>query len=124
MLFTIFCRLNQGSCTIQRIRFPVLQLFLLTIQNTRYSSSYSNSVIVHAGQSLCYLLLFVQQVTVAIIDLSPDFSYVSVPKKSPLSFLQAKVKNVSSYAFLTGPANVFLDNNFLAKVFSWFLMSY
>ena len=56
------------------------------------------------------------QVSVAIIDLSPDFSYINVPKKSQLSFLQAKVKNNSAYAFLSGPANVFLDNNFLAKV--------
>ena len=52
----------------------------------------------------------------AIIDLTPEFSYISVPKMSEHSFLQAKVRNVSPYAFLTGPANVFLDNNFLAKV--------
>ena len=63
-----------------------------------------------------HCILFLVQVTVAIIDLSPEFSYVSVPKKSPMSFLQGKVKNASSYALLTGPANVFLDNNFLAKV--------
>ena len=52
----------------------------------------------------------------AIIDLQPDFSYVSVPRVSPHSFLQAKVKNTSPYAILKGSSNVFLDNNFLAKV--------
>ena len=52
----------------------------------------------------------------AIIDLQPDFSYVSVPRVSPHSFLQAKVKNTSPYAILNGSSNVFLDNNFLAKV--------
>jgi uncharacterized protein (TIGR02231 family) len=33
------------------------------------------------------------------------------------AFLKAKVKNSSSYALLAGPANVFLDNNFVAKTF-------
>ena len=56
------------------------------------------------------------QVTVAVIDLEPVFSYVSVPRLSPHSFLQATVKNTSHYAILAGPANVFLDNNFLTKV--------
>ena len=56
------------------------------------------------------------KVTVAIIDLVPTFEYQSVPKTSPNAFLKAKVKNVSPYALLAGPSNVFLDNNFIAKV--------
>lgn len=56
------------------------------------------------------------QVTVAIIDLEPKFSYVAVPRLSPSTYLQAEVKNASAYSLLGGPANVFLDNNFLAKV--------
>ena len=56
------------------------------------------------------------KVTITIIDFQPEFSHISIPRLSPHSFLQAKVKNVSSYALLAGPANVFLDNNFLAKV--------
>ena len=56
------------------------------------------------------------QVTVALIDLSPELSYTSVPRLSPLSFLQAKAKNTSHYAMLAGPSNIFLDNNFIAKV--------
>ena len=62
------------------------------------------------------LLLFVVQVTVALIDLSPELSYTSVPRLSPHSFLQAKAKNTSHYAMLAGPSNIFLDNNFIAKV--------
>ena len=54
--------------------------------------------------------------TVALIDLSPKFSYTSVPRLSPHSFLQAKAKNTSHYAMLAGPSNIFLDNNFIAKV--------
>jgi len=34
------------------------------------------------------------------------------------TYLQAVVKNTSSYALLSGSANVFLDNNFVAKVCS------
>ena len=54
--------------------------------------------------------------TVALIDLSPELSYTSVPRLSPHSFLQAKAKNTSHYAMLAGPSNIFLDNNFIAKV--------
>ena len=54
--------------------------------------------------------------TVALIDLSPELSYASVPRLSPHSFLQAKAKNTSHYAMLAGPSNIFLDNNFVAKV--------
>ncbi len=56
------------------------------------------------------------QVTVALVDLSPDFHYNSVPRLSPHSFLQAMAKNTSPYTMLAGPANVFMDNNFIAKV--------
>ncbi len=50
------------------------------------------------------------------VDLSPDFHYNSVPRLSPHSFLQAKAKNTSPYTMLAGPANIFMDNNFVAKV--------
>ena len=56
------------------------------------------------------------KVTIALIDLSPELSYTSVPRLSPHSFLQAKAKNTSHYAMLAGPSNIFLDNNFIAKV--------
>ena len=56
------------------------------------------------------------QVTVALIDLAPEFHYISVPRLSPHSFLQAKAKNSSPYTMLAGPANIFLDTNFITKV--------
>ena len=39
-----------------------------------------------------------------------------VPKMSSETYLQAVVTNSSFYSILSGPANVFLDNNFIAKV--------
>ena len=55
------------------------------------------------------------QVTVALVDLQPELHYTSVPRLSPHSFLQAKAKN-TPYTMLAGLANIFLDNNFIAKV--------
>ena len=55
------------------------------------------------------------KVSIGIINLKPEFEYETAPKKTPHAFLKAKVKNTSSYAMLAGPANVFLDNNFVAK---------
>ena len=56
------------------------------------------------------------QVSVAIIDFKPEFEYTMVPRMSLHTYLQAVVTNTSSYSILSGPANVFLDNNFIAKV--------
>ena len=56
------------------------------------------------------------QVTVAIIDLKLELEHVMVPQLSSETYLQAIVKKTSSYSILSGPANVFLDNNFIAKV--------
>ncbi|XP_065179386.1 protein F37C4.5-like [Sycon ciliatum] len=55
------------------------------------------------------------KVSVAIIDLEPKFDYETVPKVQAHAFLKAQVKNSSQYALLKGPANVFLDNNFISK---------
>ena len=59
---------------------------------------------------------YLMQVTVAIIDLKPELEHVMVPRLSSETYLQAVVKNTSSYSILSGPANMFLDNNFIAKV--------
>ena len=56
------------------------------------------------------------KVTVALIDLEPQFLYDAVPNKSTFAFLKAKVTNSSAYAMLAGPTSIFLDNNFIAKV--------
>ena len=55
------------------------------------------------------------KVSIGILNLKPEFEYETVPKKTPFAFLKAKVNNTSAYAILGGPANVFLDNNFVAK---------
>ncbi|XP_078001412.1 protein F37C4.5-like isoform X4 [Glandiceps talaboti] len=55
------------------------------------------------------------KVSVAIVDLDPGFEHETVPKRAPHAFVKAIAKNSSQYALLTGPANVFLDNNFVAK---------
>jgi hypothetical protein len=55
------------------------------------------------------------KVTVAVVDLAADLEWITVPKDTPSAFLQAKVKNTSQYLFLPGRANIFLDDNFVAK---------
>lgn len=52
----------------------------------------------------------------ALLHLEPSFEYETVPKLAAHAFLKAKVKNDTDYALLEGPANVFLDNNFVSKV--------
>ena len=42
------------------------------------------------------------------------FRYSTVPKLAPYAYLKANVENNSSYPFLAGKTNVFLDNNFVA----------
>jgi uncharacterized protein (TIGR02231 family) len=49
-----------------------------------------------------------------IVHLTPEFHYVTVPKMSAHAFLKATVQNTTEYALLSGPVNVFLDNNFVA----------
>ena len=56
------------------------------------------------------------KVSIGLIEFKPKFEYEAVPKLVAHAFFTAKVKNNSSYALLEGPANVFLDNNFLTKV--------
>lgn len=57
------------------------------------------------------------KVSIGIIDLEPALDYESVPRKDSHAFIKAKVINNSQYALLAGPANVFLDNNFVAKTY-------
>jgi uncharacterized protein (TIGR02231 family) len=55
------------------------------------------------------------KVTVAVVDLAANLEWVAVPVSIPSAFLQAKIKNTSEYTFLPGRANIFLDDNFVAK---------
>ena len=56
------------------------------------------------------------KVTIGIINLKPEFEYESIPKKNTHAFIKAKVINESNYLILAGQANVFFENNFVAKV--------
>ena len=56
------------------------------------------------------------KVTIGIVSLKPEFEYETVPKKNTYAYIKAKVANTSEYPLLAGAANVFLDNNFVAKV--------
>jgi uncharacterized protein (TIGR02231 family) len=55
------------------------------------------------------------KVSIAVIDLKADLEWIAVPRVQPSAFLQAKVKNTSSFLLLPGRANIFLDDNFVAK---------
>ena len=59
--------------------------------------------------------------TVTFIDFKANLSYVAVPGLSPYCFLRANLNNTSPFTILAGPANIFLVNNFIAKVclYSW-----
>ena len=140
----IHCRLRL-VCSIPHSKSPVRPPSLLTELNTRYiehifsvvwPSSATRFFLSHTLPSFLFpslspflhaTLSFLppslplslppfSQVTVALIDLTPELHYVSVPRLSPYSFLQASATNSSKYALLAGPANIFLDNNFVAKV--------
>ena len=93
--------------------YPVQRPSLQTTRNTKYMILFITMLTLRHDLAISFLTL---QVTVALVDLSPEFNYTSVPRLSPHSFLQAKAKNTSNYAMLAGPSNIFLDNNFIAKV--------
>ena len=59
------------------------------------------------------------KVSIGVFTLNPEFEYETVPRKNAHAFIKAKVKNESQYSLLAGPANVFFDNNFVAKVVSF-----
>ncbi len=54
------------------------------------------------------------KVTIAMCTLPATLSYACVPKLSEDVYLTASVKDTTSYPFLKGEANVFLDNSFVA----------
>ena len=62
------------------------------------------------------------KVSIGVINLKPEFEYESVPRKNNHAFIKAKVTNDSKYLIIEGQANVFFDNNFVAKVSSSFFL--
>lgn len=54
------------------------------------------------------------KVTIVKLDMPPTLEYICIPQVSPRVFLKASVVNNSEYGLLLGPANIFLDNDFVA----------
>uniref|UniRef100_A0A914WYI1 Protein F37C4.5 n=1 Tax=Plectus sambesii TaxID=2011161 RepID=A0A914WYI1_9BILA len=55
------------------------------------------------------------KVSVTVIDLEPRFEHETVPSKTPVAFLTAKVINTSTFPLLSGPTSIYLNNSFVAK---------
>ena len=55
------------------------------------------------------------QVAITVLDFSADLEWIAIPREQPSAFLQAKIRNKSEYLLLPGQANIFLDDNFVAK---------
>jgi len=56
------------------------------------------------------------KVTIRIIQLKAQYTYVIIPKLSTHTYLKANILNTSeNYPFLPGDINVFMDGNFVAK---------
>ena len=53
------------------------------------------------------------KVTIGLINLSPSFEYVTVPKLNPMAYTKAKVINASDYSMLAGQANGNLNKSLL-----------
>uniref|UniRef100_A0A1I8ABV4 Protein F37C4.5 n=1 Tax=Steinernema glaseri TaxID=37863 RepID=A0A1I8ABV4_9BILA len=55
------------------------------------------------------------KVMITQVDLEPTYLHETVPSKVASAFLTAAVINTSAITFLPGPANVYLNNSFVAK---------
>jgi len=55
------------------------------------------------------------KVTIRMVPLKADFTYVIMPKLSTHAYLKASIENTSEYPFLVGDINVFMDGNFVCK---------
>ena len=53
--------------------------------------------------------------SVILLDLTVDISYVSIPVLAARAYMKAMAKNTSQYQLLPGSINVFLDNIFLTQ---------
>ncbi|KAG8777766.1 hypothetical protein FRC15_011125 [Serendipita sp. 397] len=56
------------------------------------------------------------KVSVAVLDLTADLEWISVPKEKTSAFLQARVKNLSSYMLLPGKTNISVKNTRSAPI--------
>ncbi len=54
-----------------------------------------------------------RKVTVAVFSLEPVFDYVTAPRREPVCYRRATVKNASAYSLLPGPAQLFEGDEYL-----------
>ncbi|CAF1171916.1 unnamed protein product [Didymodactylos carnosus] len=54
------------------------------------------------------------KVSIGVLQLESKFTYTIVLKLSPYAYLKATTTNTSDKQLLSGPINVFMDNNFIA----------
>ena len=55
------------------------------------------------------------KVSLALLNMTPDFQHISLPEINSNAYLQAKVIHPSEFPLLAGYCSVFLDGNFLSK---------
>ncbi|HUX13754.1 MAG TPA: mucoidy inhibitor MuiA family protein [Spirochaetia bacterium] len=55
------------------------------------------------------------KLTIMLRELPVEFRYSTIPKLAPYAYLRAKTKNDTEVPLLPGPANVFLDNSYVAN---------
>ena len=54
-----------------------------------------------------------KKVSVKAVKMAGDTEYFANPRQGPYAYLKAKMKNMTNFPFLEGPANVFLDGNYV-----------
>ncbi len=81
-----------------------------------------SAAVSEAGASLTYRLAGAadvpgnnepRKVTVAVLKLKPDFTYVTAPKLEPVCYRRAELKNESVYSLLPGPLQLFEGDEYL-----------
>ena len=56
-----------------------------------------------------------QKVSVAVLDFAAELQYVCLPRQTEIAFIEASIKNTSSYELLSGFVSVFMDGRFVTK---------
>jgi uncharacterized protein (TIGR02231 family) len=54
-----------------------------------------------------------RKVTLATLQLRPDITYVTAPKREPVCYRRAEIKNISEYSLLPGSAQLFEGDEYL-----------
>ncbi|KAG9033976.1 hypothetical protein FS842_003859 [Serendipita sp. 407] len=105
---------------VRRSRSPILQAAMLLPDTIPFEGTMSTSFFIEGLSTIpsdTDVTSQAHNVTVSVIDLTADLQWITVPKEQTSAFLQAQIKNTSTYMLLPGKTNVFLDDNFVSKSF-------